>query len=88
MTSATAEITQRGQVTIPKMVRDKSGLTHGVEVDVVDLDGSIMIVPRPTAESINRMHANFDGIRQDLVTANVSLEEMLIALREVRDASE
>jgi AbrB family looped-hinge helix DNA binding protein len=83
-----AEVTQRGQVTIPKRMRDKHGLTQGTEVEIVDLDGSIMIVPRETVEAVNRMHANFDRMREKLVAANVTLEDMMDALRRVREASE
>jgi AbrB family looped-hinge helix DNA binding protein len=62
MTPTVAEVTLRGQITIPKSVRDKYGLTHGSEVDIVDIDGSIVIVPRETMDAVNRTHANFDRV--------------------------
>jgi len=88
MITSTAEITLRGQVTIPKSVREKYQLTHGSEVDVIDLNGSIMIVPRATMDAVNRMHENFDRMREELIAADVTLEDMMTALRKVRDASE
>jgi AbrB family looped-hinge helix DNA binding protein len=86
--AVTAEVTQRGQVTIPKRIRDKHGLSQGTEVEILDLDGSIMLVPRDVTESVNRMHANFDRMRERLVAANITLEDMMDSLRKVRDASE
>jgi AbrB family looped-hinge helix DNA binding protein len=81
-----AEVSQRGQVTIPKSVRDKYGLTHKSEVEVVDLDGSIMIVPLESAVAIDRMNANFDRVRDELIAADVTLDDMMAALQRIRDA--
>ena len=83
-----AEVTQRGQVTIPKRVRDKFGLTGGAEVEIIDLDGSIMIIPKDTVESVNRMHANFDRVREELIAADVTLDDMMAALRKIRESGE
>jgi len=80
----TAEITQRGQITIPKSVRQKYGLDIGAEVDLVDLNGTIMIVPKEATESVNRLHANFDRMREELVAANVGIDDMMAALKKVR----
>jgi AbrB family looped-hinge helix DNA binding protein len=49
MKSATAyktEIRQRGQVTIPKSVRDASGLDEGCSVTLIPLGESILIAPQ------------------------------------------
>lgn len=50
-----ATVSQRGQVTIPKTVSQKHGLAAGCGVDLLDLDGTIMVVPKETAESVDRM---------------------------------
>ena len=80
------EVSQRGQVTIPKLVRDKYGLMHGSEIDIIDLEGSIMLVPRETSDAVNRMHENFDRIREELIAADVTLDDMMESLRRVREA--
>jgi len=49
MKAATAyktEIRQRGQVTIPKSVRDASGLDEGCSVTLIPLGESILIAPQ------------------------------------------
>lgn len=79
-----AEVSQRGQITIPKSVRLKYGLESGSEVNLVDLGGTIMIVPNETVQSVNRMHANFDMLREELIAANVGIDEMMAALKKVR----
>ena len=83
-----AEISQRGQVTIPKEVRDKYGLAYKSGVDIVDMDGSILFVPRETAAAVDRMHSNFDRVRDELVAADVSLDDMMAALQRIRDAGQ
>lgn len=40
---------ERGQVTIPKKLRDKYGLIAGVEVEFVDTDDGVKISKRSTA---------------------------------------
>ncbi len=39
---------ERGQVTIPKKMRDKYGLTPGVEVEFVDEAGGVKVCKRST----------------------------------------
>jgi AbrB family looped-hinge helix DNA binding protein len=40
-------ITSKGQVTIPQEIREKYGLLPETEVDFVEQDGSVVIVPAP-----------------------------------------
>lgn len=40
---------ERGQVTIPKDLRDRRGITGGDEIEFVEVDGEIIIKP-PTDE--------------------------------------
>lgn len=85
MTTVSAEVTGRGQVTIPKSVRDKYGLANGAKIRIVDMDGSIVIVPQETELKIDRMHANFDTVREHLVATDANLDDMMATLRQVRE---
>lgn len=86
MIPAVARVTARGQVTIPKAVREKYGLSHGAEVRIVDLDGSIMIVPQEPTSSINQMRANFNQVCEDLDATDPALDEMVETLKRIRDS--
>ena len=44
-------VTQKGQVTIPKHIRDKAGIRPGTEVDFRLEDGRIQVVKRSAAKS-------------------------------------
>lgn len=45
--SDNATITSKGQVTIPKRIRDELGLTAGTEVEfIVEEDGTIRVQPK------------------------------------------
>ncbi|MEI9989948.1 MAG: AbrB/MazE/SpoVT family DNA-binding domain-containing protein [Rhizomicrobium sp.] len=49
---ATTNVTSKGQVTIPKRVRDASGVKAGTKVTVEYRDGGVLIKPvRKTAKS-------------------------------------
>jgi AbrB family looped-hinge helix DNA binding protein len=41
-------ITSKGQVTIPQHLRERFGLLPETEVDFVERDGVVTIVPRPS----------------------------------------
>ncbi|MDP9483170.1 MAG: AbrB/MazE/SpoVT family DNA-binding domain-containing protein, partial [Chloroflexota bacterium] len=41
-----ARITSQGQITVPKAVRDRLGLKPGDDVEFVDRDGEIVLIPR------------------------------------------
>ena len=41
----TTRISQRGQVVIPKPIRDRLGLEQGQVLEVTELDGAIMLRP-------------------------------------------
>ncbi len=43
-------ISERGQITIPKDLRDRFGLTHNVEVEVVPTERGLLIQKRAAAE--------------------------------------
>ncbi len=51
---ATARITSKGQVTIPKAVRDRLGLRPGEEIDFVEEHGGFRIEKRVVASPFEK----------------------------------
>jgi antitoxin PrlF len=71
-----ATLTSKGQITIPKAVRDHLGLDTGARVDfVIDTDGTVVLRPvtRPVHELAGLLHQ--PGRRA------VSIQEMDAAVR-------
>ena len=56
------QVGERGQITIPKSLRDRFGLTHGVDVDVVALPDGVKISKRSSA---NYRFARMRGYLKD-----------------------
>ncbi|MFB6202653.1 MAG: AbrB/MazE/SpoVT family DNA-binding domain-containing protein [Halorhabdus sp.] len=66
-----ATITSKGQVTIPKPIRDRLGLDAGTEVEfVLDEDGTVQV--RPKEPAMERLRA----IKTRLATHDVDVEAM------------
>ncbi len=66
-----ATITSKGQVTIPKSIRDRFGLDAGTEVEfVVEADGSIVV--RPKKPAMERLQ----DVQRTLSKHDVDLEAM------------
>ena len=42
-------VSERGQITIPKRLRDRFGMRHNVEVEIVPADGGLLIRKRSAA---------------------------------------
>ena len=71
-----ATLTSKGQVTIPKAVREHLGLDTGARVDfVIDSDGTVML--RPVTRHVNELA----GLLQRPGRRVVSLAEMDAAVR-------
>ena len=49
-------ITTKGQVTIPKKLRDKYGLNEHVEVEFIDEDTSIRIVKKGSVSPFDKVY--------------------------------
>ena len=47
-------VTQKGQVTIPKHIRDKAGIRPGTEVDFRLENEKVVVLKRPADESARR----------------------------------
>ena len=45
MTKATIEIAERGQVTIPKVMREAHGIQKGQKLTIIDLGGIFVLNP-------------------------------------------
>ena len=76
----TAQISQRGVLTLPKSLRESYKLKSGDVVTVIDLGGAFVISPRRS--EVDRMA---DEIGSALAERGESLESMLTALREERE---
>ena len=55
-------ISERGQITIPKALRDRFGMNHNVEVEITPADGGLLIRKRAVAEHpVDRVAGILDG---------------------------
>ena len=78
--SVTAQISQRGVLTLPKSLRDRYKIKPGDVVTVIDLDGAFVISPHRS--EVDRLA---DEIGSILAERGESLESMLTTLREERE---
>lgn len=69
--SENATLTSKGQVTIPKRIRDKLGLEAGTEVEFIfDDDGSLRV--RPKEPPMERLRA----IQEQLSTHEIDIDQL------------
>ena len=54
-----ATVAERGQITLPKAVRDALGLTKGTTLQV-ELDGSRIILRKNVSDAISRVRGKFE----------------------------
>jgi AbrB family looped-hinge helix DNA binding protein len=75
----TAEIKSRGQLTIPKKIRESGVLEEGQVVSLIPVGDSVLISPKrlPLDEARRK-------IKKILMAAGVSAEELLDGLQEER----
>lgn len=73
------QVAQRGQVTLPKSLRDTYSIRQGDQLTLLDLGGVFVISPR---------RSEIDGLAEQISAGlqeqGESLESMLQALREAR----
>ena len=79
MTTA-VEMAKRGQVTIPKSLREQYALESGQRFTLLDLGGVFVLSPRAS-----RIDDLCDSLRDGLMAEGASLEEMLMELRRIRE---
>ena len=80
MTAVAVELAQRGQLTIPKPLRDLYGLCDGQKMTLVDIGGAFLVSPRPIS-----VDASADALRDGLAASGATLEGMLADLRRRRE---
>ena len=60
-------ISERGQITIPKALRERFGLHHDVEVDISPTEQGLLIRKRTDAvHPVNRVAGILDGVDFDI----------------------
>jgi len=79
----TIEFIKKGQVTIPKRVRESLRIEPGQKGTLIELGGALLILPRRSETP-----ALFDEVRQGLGTAEMSLEEMVLEMRRIRESND
>jgi AbrB family looped-hinge helix DNA binding protein len=73
------EIKARGQLTIPKKIRDKGQLEEGQAVSIIPVGDSVIITPRQlTLDEARRQ------IKMMLKDSDLSVEEILEGIKEER----
>jgi AbrB family looped-hinge helix DNA binding protein len=78
--SVTAEIKSRGQLTIPKKIREISRLEEGQAVSIIPVGDSVIITPKRLDLDEARRE-----IKKILKAAGVSPEDLLAGLNEERE---
>ncbi|HLK60698.1 MAG TPA: AbrB/MazE/SpoVT family DNA-binding domain-containing protein [Chthonomonadaceae bacterium] len=82
MSTTAVEVAQRGQLTIPKALRDQYGIQEGQRFTLIDLGGVFVLSPTPS-----RIDAMCDPFREELLAEGATLEEMLAELRRMREGN-
>ena len=78
----TVEVARRGQITIPKNVRDALHIEEGQKYGLRTLEGGVLVLtPRH-----GRATAALKQLRNELLNKGASLDEMLAELRRMREA--
>lgn len=78
--TAIAEIKSRGQLTIPKKIRDMSHLEEGQVVSIIPMGDSVIITPKRLELDEARRQ-----IRKIVKASGISVEELLTGLKEERE---
>ncbi len=60
-------VSQKGQATIPKTLREKFGIDTPGEVFIYEEDERIIVEPIPSLEELSGIHANTDRERGDVL---------------------
>ncbi len=79
----TIEFIKKGQLTIPKKIREHYRIEPGQKGTLIELDGAMLILPRQSQIPIL-----FDEVREGLGTSDMSLEEMILEMRRIRETSD
>ena len=84
MAVPTVEVAKRGQITLPKKLRDRNHIEEGQRYTCHDLgNGVLLLSPHPS-----RIDALCDELRDGLLSKGATLEEMLAELRRLREQND
>ena len=73
------KVSQRGQVTIPKHLRDRYGMNHNVEVEISPTEEGLLIRKRTTAEHpVDRVYGI---LGKDALGKGVSVDDYIEEIR-------
>jgi len=78
----TVEFISKGQITIPKRLRDDYHIEPGQKGTLIPIPGAMILVPQQA-----RTPDLFDEIRTGLGTEDMSLEDMIAEMRGIRESS-
>jgi AbrB family looped-hinge helix DNA binding protein len=78
--TATAEIKARGQLTIPKKIREMSHMEEGSVVSIVPVGDSLVITPKRI--ELDEAHRQ---LRKLLKASDLTIGELIEGLKEERD---
>ena len=71
------KISERGQITIPKYLRERYGMTHNVEVEITPTKKGLLIQKSTTAEHpVDRIVGILDGVLDDDFDIDEYIEEI------------
>ena len=74
-------VSERGQITIPKRLRDRFGMHHNVEVEITPTDGGLIIRKRAAVEHpIDRVY----GILSRIEHSGIPIDDVDQYLEEIR----
>lgn len=74
------QVGQRGVITIPKPIREKSQITEGEILNIIELSDDVFVISRVSS----KIDQIADQIGKEWQDSGISLESMLKTLREVR----
>lgn len=78
--SYTAEVKARGQLTIPKKIREEGNLYEGETVSIIPIGDSILVTPRKPALDEARRE-----IRKIMKASGMSLDDLLKGIEAERE---
>ncbi|MEO7717942.1 MAG: AbrB/MazE/SpoVT family DNA-binding domain-containing protein [Capsulimonas sp.] len=88
MTVASVEMISKGQITIPKAIRDKNGYIDGTKFHIVEIGQGYFLSPIADDDAPRAIDAAFDRMSTRLKSQGVSLESMMAELRKIRESHE
>ena len=72
-------ISERGQITIPKHLRDRFGMNHNVEVEITPTERGLLIQKKTAGEHpVDRVYGILDG---EALGEGVSVDEYIEEIR-------